>query len=116
MNIEQTKEAIKVMQAYVDRVTIFSTDKERPNKHVAIIDNPAWNWAVFNYFIKPEPKLRPWKPEEVPLGAWMRGIDSDNQRWMLTNSMNEDRRREWLLHNQHSTDQGKTWLPCGVEE
>lgn len=22
------------------------------------------------YRIKPEPKLRPWKPEEVPLGAW----------------------------------------------
>lgn len=113
MNIEQTKEAIKVMQAFVDGQTVTqrSTDSS-----IVITKYPAWDWFMYTYDIKPEPKLRPWKPEEVPLGAWMRGIDSDNQRWMLTNSMSEDRRREWLLHNQHSIDCGKIWLPCGVEE
>lgn len=27
------------------------------------------------YRIKPEPRLRPWKPEEVPLDAWFRDKD-----------------------------------------
>lgn len=116
MNIEQTKEAIKVMQAFCDNNEIHFSPKKAEYAVWLSIKDPGWDWDRMFYRVKPEPKLRPWKPEEVPLGAWMRGIDSDNQRWMLTNSMNEDRRREWLLHNQHSTDQGKTWLPCGVEE
>ena len=45
MNIDETKEAIKVMQAFVD------------GKEVTNTENPHWNWAgnLESYEIKPEP-------------------------------------------------------------
>ena len=78
--------------------------------------------------IKPEPKLRPWKPDEVPLGALHRSMhkrelvslilmrypngftvsDSASIRVIFFNEATEN--------SEHSTDGGKTWKPCGVEE
>lgn len=71
-----------------------------------------------------EPKLRTWKPEEVPLGAWMRektvGLPSlivaitSNSLWR---GHGDQMALDYALaHYEHSTDGGKTWLPCGVAE
>lgn len=83
--------------------------------------------------IKPEPKLRPWKMDEVPLDCWVRtagencaifkilacqpmGIVSANS-FADNNSALILRSFEFALKNiEHSTDGGKTWKPCGVEE
>lgn len=73
----------------------------------------------------PEPKLRPWNLEEVPLGAWMRekrigSLPSlivaltDNSLWRgHGDRIDLDYAAK---HYEHSTDNGKTWLPCGVLE
>ena len=84
------------------------------------------------YRIKPEPRLRPWKPEEVPVGAlinmvgvWLSAsiiLCADEAgiavsgfgctpRFSFEELTKTDRRTF-----THSLDGGKTWLPCGVEE
>jgi len=72
-----------------------------------------------------EPKLRPWNPDEVPLGACFRwkvravgeylitGRCSDYMIVTVLGSINFDRA---VNDGEHSTDNGKTWLPCGVME
>ncbi len=48
--------------------------------------NPSdagWNWNHFTYRIKPTKTLRPWKPEEVPLGAQTRLEGYPDERHMI---------------------------------
>jgi len=88
---------------------------------------------MHNIRIKPPaPTLRPWKPEEVPVGALLR-FSKDDKGWnylILSCSSTtlvfvkmvpafETVTFEDLVNNpyaQHSLDHGKTWLPCGVME
>ena len=114
MNIEQTKEAIKVMQAFVD-------GKEVQARHVGLerwdtIISPKWNLEDCEYRIKPTPTFRPWTADEVPLGAWMREKQDVSRRGVVIDTGDEVCRRAWLEYSEHSTDGGKTWLPCGVME
>lgn len=87
------------------------------------------------YRIKPEPKLRAWKPEEVPVGALLRFTDDDSGKLpslicdisrsgkvtylacgsIMTIELSSMVSPGWL-HCEHSLDYGKTWLPCGVQE
>ena len=47
MNREQTKEAIKVMQAYVDGAEI---EIEHPQESwIVIHDQPSWDWLHCDY-------------------------------------------------------------------
>jgi hypothetical protein len=112
MNIEQTKEAIRVMQAFVDGKEV----EHRYNGKWVKIHVPRWDWDNTEYRIKPTPTFRPWTADEVPLGAWMRGKFDPKFRWLIVNVGNDDMRREFFLRNEHSIDGGKTWLPCGVME
>ena len=86
----------------------------------------------YKFRLAPEPpakKFRPWKPEEVPVGALVRfgNGKTGNHCWMITgwnavsfhtsNSVYgpvlfEEAERKGC---QHSLDNGKTWLPCVVE-
>jgi hypothetical protein len=52
LNIEETKKAIEVMQAFVDGKAIqcYSGFGWEP------IKEPFWRWGSVNYRIKPEPK------------------------------------------------------------
>lgn len=76
-----------------------------------------------------ETKLRPWKANEVPVGAILRNIGGrDPYKWMIvavcsdgitTCGGNEVLTRDaklFLEKCEHSIDGGKTWLPCGVLE
>ena len=113
MNIEQTKEAIRIMQAFVDGKEVVSMYAPADTA-----DDPYWNWGNDTkiYRIKPTPTIRPWTADEVPLGVWMRAKSDPKFRWVIINVANDDMRREFFLRNEHSTDGGKTWLPCGVME
>lgn len=77
--------------------------------------------------IRPKPRLRPWKPEEVPVGALIRlrnretinswlivGFSADTGRIAFGTS--GDREIGDLADIEHSTDGGRSWKPCGVEE
>jgi hypothetical protein len=113
MNIEQTKEAIRVMQAFVDGKEVISM-----RTPTATADDPYWNWGndTKMYRIKPTPTLRPWTADEVPLGAWIRDVSKQDYRFLIHTSGNNDTRKDWLADYEHSIDCGKTWLPCGVME
>lgn len=76
------------------------------------------------YRRKPNPTIRPWKPEEVPLGAQVRYKADPAVRVLITGAgpggVLIDGRTEGfpdlLKFREHSIDNGKTWPPCGVEE
>jgi len=84
-----------------------------------------------DYRIKPAPKLRPWRADEVPVGALYRDVGTGN-RHLITGISSTGRVHianplyeceavngyalDSLLKGEYSTDGGKTWKPCGVEE
>jgi hypothetical protein len=112
MNIEETKEAIRIMQAFVDGKEVEHWYYEMWVK----IHVPRWDWDNTEYRIKPTPTFRPWTFDEVPLGAWMRDVSKQDYRWLIHTSAHDDARKDWLVGYEHSIDGGKTWLPCGVME
>ena len=92
-------------------------------------ENPQWDWAYFDYRVAAEPKLRPWRMEEVPVGALIRDksktyksvIVECNEYYIFTGN---DRSWEFgkpvsdadLMQQECSRDGGATWQPCGVLE
>ena len=117
MNKEQTIQAIKVMQAYVDGKEVSEVLSQFVTSPKAT-DNPSWNWYndTSVYRIKPTATLRPWTADEVPLGAWMRKKQAVPHRWVVIETGDELWRQDWCKNHEHSTDGGKTWHPCGVME
>ena len=120
MTREQTKEAIRVMQAYVDGKDVeckYLGGWER-------IDQPNWNWNNHDYRIKPTKTLRPWTANEVPLGAWLRHSGQGRKAIIIDVTFDQQIgihgsyfSPQFVFENcEHSLDCGKTWLPCGVEE
>ena len=112
MNIEETKEAIRVMQAFADGKELESMYDGKWGPATA----PRWNWDNTQYRIKPTTVLRPWSPDEVPLGVWGRNPKYPKTRWLIDRTSSEENRMDWYKNYEHSTDGGKTWLPCGVVE
>ena len=112
MNIEQTKEAIRIMQAFVDGKEVEHWYYEMWVK----IHVPRWDWGNTEYRIKPTPTFRPWTADEVPLGAWMRMKSDREYRFLISNTESFSGREHWLEDFEHSTDGGKTWKECGVME
>ena len=113
MNIEETKEAIRVMQAYVDGKEV---EVLYPFLESQIATTLVWNWDANKYRIKPTATLRSWTADEVPLGAWMRSKRNPHDRVLIGWVSVQADRDSWLEEREHSTDGGKTWLPCGVVE
>lgn len=126
MNREEAKQLAAIMQAYADGKTIqglFASGEWID------LDSPSFKYAFSTYRIKQEPKLRPWKPEEVPVGAV---VKCGNNRWLITACWNNNPFLNGSCEHTyeksptlktlagaeytHSLDHGKTWLPCGVLE
>jgi hypothetical protein len=114
VNIEQTKETIRVMDASINGMEVES---KLIGTYDWVLDkNPSWNWLNYDYRIKPAATLRPWTADEVPLGAWMRFKRNPQDRVLLGWVSVQADRDLWLDEREYSTDGGKTWLPCGVVE
>lgn len=123
--MKTTQEKIAVMQAFADGKKVECKPHYARSWHVNVEYN--WDWEGCDYRIAPEPKLRPWKPEEVPVGALVKTKDTGS-RWVLaginygglvliTGDKNNFRDTKYLFdHYTHSTDHGKTWQPCGAME
>lgn len=79
MNREHWKAMLPIITAWTEGRVIQVTDSEK----VTWWDLHAYESATMHfppdqYRIKPEPKLRPWKPEEVPVGEkplWIKSKD-----------------------------------------
>jgi hypothetical protein len=112
MTREQTIEAIRIMQAFVDGKEVESLYGGK----WALACIPRWDWDDTDYRIKPTPVLRPWTADEVPLGAWIRYKRALHDRSILAWTSNQADRDMWLDEREHSIDGGKNWLPCGVVE
>ena len=80
-----------------------------------------------NYRIRPKPNLRPWKPEEVPVGAEICFRVNPGWRCMIVSCSADSVKfidkdictltfEALLKYCLHSIDGGKTWHPCGVED
>ena len=113
MTREQTIEAIRIMQAYVDGKEV---EFKWMSKDWNSTDKPEWNWSAYDYRIKPTATIRPWTADEVPLGAWMRSKHNPQDRMLIYWVNSQSDRELWLGKNEHSTDGGKTWSACGVVE
>lgn len=121
MTREQTIEAIRVMQAFVDGNEVEFKNRHQLTNGLPLwvpAPNPVWNWIddIKSFRIKPTATLRPWTADEVPLGAWMRFKKVIDDRSVLAWTSTQRDRDMWLDEREHSTDGGKTWLPCGVVE
>lgn len=113
MNREQTIEAIKVMQAWVDGKQLeFRTASTGWQE----VKHPVWDFVCYYYRIKSTTTLRPWTADEVPLGAMIRFKQAPYDRHLLGWVSVQADRDLWLEEREHSLDGGKTWLPCGVME
>ena len=113
MNRDETIEAIRIMQAYVDGKEV---EYQIRGGHWVAAMPPNWNWPNTQYRIKPTATLRPWTADEVPLGAWIRFKNAPHDRYLLGWVCVQLDRNAWFEEREHSTDGGKTWLPCGVVE
>jgi hypothetical protein len=82
-----------------------------------------------DYRVKPEPKLRPWRQREAPLGAWIDVWTSDQSKpsliigiegaGVVTGSHAGNSLLTWercFREGKHSIDFGNTWQRCGVED
>lgn len=123
-------EIIEIVQAFKAGKRIEVEGDSGKWRHV---DDPSWNFGVCFYRIAPEPpkpKLRPWRPEEVPVGAliyfpgyYRKGVIAgivwnalNNKTQLFCGFQCVDSDRALKDGWQHSTDGGKTWKPCGAEE
>jgi len=113
MNIQQTKECIRVMQAFVDGKDIEILG---PVRKWEPVNCPRWGWDDTQYRIKPIATIRPWIADEVPVGGQIRNKAIPEYRWLIDRTADLTVRNEWLERHEHSIDGGKTWLPCGVME
>ena len=113
MTRDETIEAIRVMQAFVDGKEV---EVLFPFSQSEIATTPVWNWDANNYRIKPTATLRPWTADEVPLGMQARNAKYPKTRWLIDRTSSEENRMDWCKNYEHSIDGGVTWKPCGVVE
>ena len=130
MNIEQTLEAIRIMQAYVDGKEVEFKNRHHLTNALPLwvpVPSPVWNWVddIKSFRIKPTATLRPWTADEVPVGAILRYKGNPRSiRFLIASCLEQGLagyETHWpyqalLQEMEHSTDGGKTWLPCGVVE
>lgn len=131
MKQEHWKAMVPIILAYVEGKTVqFNTTRGWED-----YDDFVFNDKPERYRIKPEPKLRPWKPEEVPVGALIRFKKANFPHHILGRAMITGEIAGWITDStlpnygpnkytletafndyEHSVDGGKTWLLCGVSE
>lgn len=123
MKLSQAKDYLHFVQSAAEGKTIQLLHKGEWKD----ISEFLANYPPTHYRIKPETKLRPWKREEVPVGALARNKirDSEHNKYVIVSLNGNDisfGRAEWKSIEkmfdecEHSTDGGKTWKPCGVKE
>lgn len=124
MNREETKEAIKVMQAYCEGKDIqIKVDGEWTD-----IESPNWCFGTQEYRIKPEPTYRPYANAEECFadvkkhGGWVKESDEihTNAIHMITTIGSVGVSNDTILSNFDELVKMFVWAddgtPCGILE
>ncbi len=123
MTRDRVKELLPVIEAFAAGKVVQVRVEQRWHDAYDL----EFTESADDYRIKPEPKLRPWKVEEVPVGALVRTKIKPEHRYLITSvcSVGVSLGRfeganyqevELLSNFEHSIDGGKTWKECGVYE
>lgn len=137
MKISQLPQYIDVLNAAAQGKTIqWRFRGHGDNSWINVSPDTALMLDMNNHEVrvKPEHKFRPWKPSEVPIGAWTKffdpvtGISEDTETLMIL-GMRESGvilagEKDGITYSyggllsmrKYSIDQGKTWHKCGVLE
>ena len=83
MTREETRKAVKVMEAYANGKKIQFLDEY--NNWIDVT-NPTFNWSIYIYRVKPEPKYRPFKNQEE---CWNEMHKHSNFGWIKGNTTGE---------------------------
>ena len=83
MTIGEIREAAKVMEAYANGKKIQFLDEY--NNWIDVT-NPTFNWSIYIYRVKPEPKYRPFKNQEE---CWNEMHKHSNFGWIKGNVTGE---------------------------
>lgn len=111
-----TQEQIAIMQAYVDGKEIEFCDG---TKNWQSTSAPAWDWCLFDYRVKPEPKEPTYRPyanfdefraDWEKHGGWT--IDTRNCEYIFGYAYTE-KTSEFILEYKRWADNG---TPCGIKE
>ena len=90
--------------------------------------NPAWNFTLYRYRQKPEPKKRPWSsPDDVPALCWLRNKGISQAYWMILGVFEEGVHTSgggdsiimifWKdIHGYEWSATRTQWFPCEVQE
>jgi hypothetical protein len=129
MTREHAKKMLPIISAFAEGKTV----QHRTGEHCPWSDHdtPSFSAPPENYRIAPEPKPRKWKPEEVPIGALIKGADRcAPQMPSIILTVNDDdliycdkscTLQKYSLFGAsrdlvYSKDGAVTWHPCGVLE
>lgn len=123
MTREHWKQLLPIIAAFAEGKEIEFLNFKGIWEKCNYAEKLAFDRPAGKYRVKPEPKLRPWKDGEIPLGALWKGKASTfvfTAEWVNlfeiginSNTIKPENLAEiWL----HSLDNGRTWLPCGVME
>lgn len=63
MGKEETKEAIAIMQAYLDGKTIQYRSRAADSTWEDVVGSPIWGWTNTHYRVKPQVIYRPYSSE-----------------------------------------------------
>lgn len=105
MNRQQAKELLPIIQAFAEGKQIEKRDVGSFNCEWKETKLPAFNPAVFDYRIKPEPKYRPFKDAEEcwqemlkhqPFG-WVK--DKGDGYKVLITKVNDDKNTDYMSIN-----------------
>lgn len=124
MKLSQAKDYLPFVQAVAEGKTIQYRHPSLSWCDLSMDDNIT-NYLIEFLRVKPYPTYRPWKPEEVPVGAL---IHRKDRKWTslvlgicdgkillcFYNRIESYSFTSLLEATEHSPDHGKTWLPCGV--
>ncbi len=127
MTANETKALLPILLAFAERKTIQYKDSGM-RQWVDIDPSQSIHFVEPNcYRIKTTLTYRPWKPEEVPVGAVLRHktvaplcrrmiLQSNDNGIILPycSTVYKYSFEEILRDYEHSLNQGHTWLPCGV--
>ena len=83
MTIKEIRNAAKVMEAYANGKKIQFLDEY--NNWIDVT-NPTFNWSIYIYRVKPEPKYRPFKNQEE---CWNEMHKHSNFGWIKGNVTGE---------------------------